>query len=323
MVNRFVSGDDNSSEVRKILAADNLRCAVAFWGMDIAEEIIKSKIDIKIVCNLGSGACNPFAIEKLIEHGVQVKTNDVLHAKVYISDELAIVGSANASSNGLGYEDSELAGWIEASIITTDKEIIGKASSWFTGLWDSSDLVDDGMLEKARLLWVKRRASRLPRAKNNLTSLSEVLKTDLSDFKDKNQYIAIWKESLSEDAEEELEKIKGQLNNSQITCYEDWKGLCNKPAGLFVCDFFFGPRGGVKFDGLYETIRVTSKSKCVFGVRIKKHNHLLNLITGDPSSWHEAIKLIESSKIADEYRDESSILIPVYDALSFLKTSAT
>jgi hypothetical protein len=322
MVNRFIYGDENSSEVKKILAAHNIRCAVAFWGIDIAEEIIKSKQEIKIVCNLGSGACNPSAIEKLIEHGAQIKTNDVLHAKVYISDELAIVGSANASSNGLGYEDSELAGWIEASIITSDKEIIGKASSWFAGLWDSSNPIDNDMLEKAKLLWAKRRASRLPRAKNKLTSLSELLKTDLSDFKDKNYYMAIYEEDLSNDAEKELERIKELLNNSKLTCYEDWKGLRKKPSGLIVCDFFFGPRGGVKFDGLYETINIKSENECVFGVSVTK-NYLLNLINSDLSGWREGIKKIKSSKVLDKFHDESAIFISVYDALSFLKTSAT
>lgn len=321
MVNSFISGDENGLEIKKILSCDNIRCAVAFWGMDIANEIIKLSSNIKIICNIRSGACNPSAIEKLIKNGTQVKTNDDLHAKVYISDDLVIVGSANASGNGLGYEDSEISGWIEASIISSNQEVNEKASSWFENLWDCSSLVNEAMLEDAKQLWSRKRASRLSRNKNKLTKISQIFASDLSEFKDTDQYIAIWKEHLSYAAETELKKFKDESHNNNLTCYEDWDGLLKRPEGLVICDFYSGPRK-VKFNGVYKAIKPSIKSDCVFGKKVEKSNLLLNLINNDKKSWCDGIRKLESSKKIDNYRDGSSIFIPVYEALLLLKNGS-
>jgi Phosphatidylserine/phosphatidylglycerophosphate/cardiolipin synthases and related enzymes len=324
MVNGFISGDENGLEIKKILSCDNIRCAVAFWGMDIANEIIKSSSNIKIICNLRSGACNPSAIEKLIKNGTQIKTNDDLHAKVYISDDLVIVGSANASSNGLGYEDSEISGWIEASIVTSNHEVNEKASSWFENLWDCSSLVNEAMLEDAKQLWSRKRASRLSRNKIKLTKLSQILASELSEFKDTDQYIAIWKEHLSLAAVTELKKFEDESHNNNLTCYEDWEGLLNRPEGLVICDFYIGPRHGVTFNGVYKTIKPSSKSNCVFGKNVEKNNLLLNLINNDKKSWCDGIKKLESSKNIGNYRDDrdGSLFIPVFEALLLLKNGS-
>ena len=75
--------------------------AVAYWGKDatkrtgLAEH--PNRAEVRVICDLLSGACNPNEIEELTRIGVQVKTLDRLHAKVWISGHDVIVGSANAS----------------------------------------------------------------------------------------------------------------------------------------------------------------------------------------------------------------------------------
>ena len=81
-------------------------CAVAFWGRG-AEELTRGigHDNVKIICNLKSGGTNPYVIE-VLQHQ-NVRQNDLLHAKVYLGDNAAIVCSANASANGLGFEGRE------------------------------------------------------------------------------------------------------------------------------------------------------------------------------------------------------------------------
>jgi hypothetical protein len=48
-----------------------------------------------------SGACNPDVIRKLMNLGAEIKMVDGMHARIYWTRAGAIIGSANASANGL------------------------------------------------------------------------------------------------------------------------------------------------------------------------------------------------------------------------------
>jgi hypothetical protein len=52
-----------------------------------------------------SGATNPDEVRKLLKRGVQVYTRASLHAKVIVTERVAIVGSANASRHSRDYLD--------------------------------------------------------------------------------------------------------------------------------------------------------------------------------------------------------------------------
>ena len=58
--------------------------------------------------------------------GMTVMNHSTLHAKVYISEDTLIVGSANLSTNGIGLED-EAAKWLEASIVSKNPKLIAEA----------------------------------------------------------------------------------------------------------------------------------------------------------------------------------------------------
>ena len=65
----------------------------------------------------------------------------------------AVVGSANASMNGLGFETAGPN--IEAAVHLRDKEIAGKVREWFLREWGLADCVDDALLQAAETLWDK------------------------------------------------------------------------------------------------------------------------------------------------------------------------
>ena len=103
---RLLTGTDVHREVVRIMSrTGEVMAAVAYWGDGASERTgitrKKSRNKARVICDLLSGACNPAEIDKLMKLGVQVKTLDRLHAKIWIGGNTVILGSANASKNGL------------------------------------------------------------------------------------------------------------------------------------------------------------------------------------------------------------------------------
>jgi hypothetical protein len=74
-----------------------------------------------------------------------------LHAKVYISDRGAVVGSANASDNGIGFGFGAAPGLIEAGVLLRpDAQSFAEAAAWFETLWDRSRKVGKKALDMAK-----------------------------------------------------------------------------------------------------------------------------------------------------------------------------
>ena len=116
--------------------------AVAFWGKDAARDLgLERHADdraddrpTELICNLASGGTNPDEIKKLIDFGINVKQCDTLHGKVYVFDRCFVVGSSNASANGLALQGKEVSYWHEANILSDDREIREKLSDWIDAL---------------------------------------------------------------------------------------------------------------------------------------------------------------------------------------------
>lgn len=198
---KFISSTstpDYNTGLRQILDAHtgqgSLRIAVAFWGLQsnaVLNAVLGSMdaADCEFVCNLESGATNPDAIEALRTRGIRVRSNPRLHAKVIIAAPLCILGSANLSANGLGFEglagdESFPAFWEEAGLLTDDPVFVAEATQWFAALWirdsphDSTYVVEDEHIAQARALR-KRQKPFLPDATENQEKVIEWLKSRL------------------------------------------------------------------------------------------------------------------------------------------------
>ena len=142
---------------------EDLYVAVAYWGKAGAEQTgiaERAKAggagNVQVLCDLASGACNPEEIERLQAAGVEVKTLDDLHAKVWITASVVIVGSANASTSGLA-DETRLGSKVEAALLSRHRELARTIRTWFDGKWKKARPVDDEALQEARQLWKKRR----------------------------------------------------------------------------------------------------------------------------------------------------------------------
>jgi len=176
-------------EILRRISQALIRCsgcdlAVAYWGRNAAATLSLSKVNgpTRILCDARSGACNPTELRSLMDMpNVTLKARDQLHAKVYWTSEIAIVGSANASTNGLGEEERE-PGKLEAALEITEASTLDEIRAWFETEWESGELVDADLLEQVRPLWKGVRQNRPRRGERG--TILEVLRKRPEFFKD-------------------------------------------------------------------------------------------------------------------------------------------
>ncbi len=248
---KFIFSENNSLEVIKLLnTKSDLKCAVAFLGAEAEKILPHNNKNIKIICNLESGATNPYLIEKLKNRNIPLKTNKRLHSKVYLaSDICAIVGSSNLSANGLSFEGEELNGWVEASIKLEDKKTLEEIDAWFCSQWENAIDITDDLIEKAKIAWKDKRNTRKNNSHDDSSILNQLQKNPLQ-FKDKRIFISIYRiNGPSNEAEEKFNIVKEQLNiNERLTYWEDWSEL---PEDSYFISLYFGPKKGFKFESYY------------------------------------------------------------------------
>ncbi|MBW4093348.1 MAG: hypothetical protein HIU82_19945 [Proteobacteria bacterium] len=166
---KFLSRNELSNAIMELMSGKRVRCAVAFWGAG-SETLFPAACnqDIRIVCNLRMGGTNPFTLDEHLLHRLTVQQHDTLHAKVYISETAAIVASANASANGLGFEGREQAAWHEAGVFTKEHKMVEEIGRWFERIWHESRPIEDDDIRNAKAAWKSRQAS-----KPSLTSFAD------------------------------------------------------------------------------------------------------------------------------------------------------
>jgi hypothetical protein len=115
--------------------------AVPFWGKGAIKILgLGGGKNVWIICNLNSTARNPHVIENLKKlEGVKIRSHARLHAKIYAGPKFVIVGSSNASTNGLTEEGDAALGWIEANIATDNPQVVQLVRKLFDKLWNSRE----------------------------------------------------------------------------------------------------------------------------------------------------------------------------------------
>lgn len=202
---------------RVLLSGAPARAAVAFWGQDaekalaISRDMVK-QCQLKIICDLESGACNPATIRKLIDADTQVRFLKKLHAKVYLGNGEAVIGSANASANGLGLEGREVGGSKEVCIVTNDEAVVSQCECWFTNMWESATKIEEDDLRGAELAWRLRRKHR-PMVRDSDRDLLAALRSNMPSFANREIYVRVDMAEISKAAEKAAEdEIGGRLD---------------------------------------------------------------------------------------------------------------
>lgn len=156
---KFLTETTALAEIRALLSrAGKAKLAIAFWGDGAARELGLGRdgLEAEVLCNLDSGACNPDEIERLLKMpGVCLRAHASLHAKVYWTAGGAVLGSSNASTNGLALKGEAAGAWAEANIHLDGADLLQTLEQWFDEEYRQGYEIQPEDLERARTLWTK------------------------------------------------------------------------------------------------------------------------------------------------------------------------
>jgi hypothetical protein len=187
--------------------ASKTQIAVAFWGNGAVAKLgLNRGAKVDIVCNALHPGCNPEVILALVKKGHRVKTNDQLHAKMYLTDSKAIIGSSNVSTNGLNEEGSASAVWLEANVLTDDPKLVKSAAARFAEYWRKSRFIKAPELK--RLTAARKDQPPRPRFLST-TSLIDACREDPALFK--NVGFLMWSGPLSKEGKAALKQWKAEV----------------------------------------------------------------------------------------------------------------
>lgn len=247
-------------KIQQISHRKKIHYAVAFWGTGSVENLkIEDTAGGKIICNIQSGCCNPDEIKKLMGiKGIEVRTDAKLHAKVYSSSDGALLGSSNASTNGLAMDGQLAKGWKEANLLVRDKQTLAEIHEWFEARWSELEgqKITAEMLKDATKKWqIQKRISvlRSHSEENEMSLLKSALMAP-NEYQGVPIYIRIFTEDLSKGAKEAIKKCEketpGDARKNHFMPFEEWP---LKPNSWYITFFLKGKKG------TFENISTTTE----------------------------------------------------------------
>jgi len=300
--------------------AGQAKIAVAFWGRGAAQALGLDRPDLEaeIICNLDSGACNPSEIEKLrgLRPHIAVRSDPRLHGKLYWTPSGVVIGSSNASTNGLAVEDG-LAGWAEANIFSDDPKLTEAALGWFNARKEGSYEITDAHLCLAEQIWSQRAKSTPPGLKLAGDLGAAVRLTPERHVWSKLK-LAIYSEDLSAEGKKQMKADKHDNPALQaFGSYEKWHNAID--AGDWILDFWLAKKGP-RFGGYWSVPDPKLENKLLTYVREEPCVTLpgfgmLNLSASDLRDLEEAALAIART---ENEREPPCAMVPIRDAIAFI-----
>jgi len=150
---------------------DRVYAAIAFVGKDsyqLLHENIRNVRDVKFIVNFSdnsvrSGSTNPAGVGQLRDFA-EIRNKEDLHAKLYIFDNVALVGSANLSKNATSN--------IEAGILVEEIEEVSRIIGFFRDLWNQSSTIDSNLFNERSRAWIE---TSTKRARQSLPAPADIV----------------------------------------------------------------------------------------------------------------------------------------------------
>ncbi len=306
--------DDIRLAIRTTIASsESSSIAVPYWGGRVVQALglegnLKGRV--QILCNLPSGSCDPVIINDLMARGASVRSLSSLHAKAYIGSELAVVGSANASTEGLGLRRD--AGWNEACVAVTSRTSLAELDRWFATLWhDAADLSDRRV---ARLLLESAALRYNRRNDGEAIDLLETLRNYPEDLRNAKLFVTLDWVSYGRNVEKDVDALREKLGED-IDAWEDWEEM---PADAQILSFHYDARAKVKYsyEGTWQTpsdplATMDCRTKAIYVYAVQRILGRYRL--GDENVWLEAIARFQRDLYTRRPRSDKDAIMHVVD----------
>lgn len=224
---RLLDEKDALTEIRSLLAdTARAKLAVAFWGEGATERLGLDQVEtVEILCNLDSGACNPKELRRLRAlPGVTLKSHPALHAKVYWTPQAVVLGSSNASANGLALEGDAANAWCEANVRLDTPSVLTDVEAWFASLFAAGYPVDEEDLDRAEVIW-KARTRMAPTGRRLVKTVLAAFAAAPAHPVWKRVKLAFWKDDLDTEEEGWLGEQRTTLEVPRaewVSAYSHW-----------------------------------------------------------------------------------------------------
>lgn len=278
--------EDAFATIRDFIKASNeVRVVAPYFGRGAFKQLgfSQSNKNATIVCDLFSGACNPLEIGDFLDcwGPERVRKLDKLHAKIYWTDVGVVIGSANPSANGLGFERRETEGLFEACVASSDPVVIETWRDFIqTQFLAPSKEVHLDDIKAAMPIWRKNRGKR-PKPSGSPDTLFAMMRSEPESFKDRDiQFLIYVDEGPSPEAVTAYEQKKSDYGTN-IDFWENWKATGRTAVVEFLYDDEMS--SDPYFHAFYETlpdpivqlesggtITLGSKVQDVFGLKLPK-----------------------------------------------------
>ncbi|MBP2309655.1 hypothetical protein GBZ48_18075 [Azospirillum melinis] len=221
---RFLTEEQVPGAVEDLLNdADEACFAVAFWGKGAMKALgIKAgmKEHLKVICNMDSGACNPDEVRALMCRA-EVKIHPRLHAKIYWTPGGAVVGSSNASTNGLVVEGAGLKGWLEGNLLTDDDGVLSDIKAHLKAMWKEAKTITSDDLAIAQERWDARVKLRPPLQAVSRRSLLAAYREVPSDPRWNKVKLVVYRHGLDAQSRQTLNAFKKAPPKKTVETIDD------------------------------------------------------------------------------------------------------
>jgi len=205
---------------------NKLDIAVAFWGEGAIKELGLDQPGRKfrVLLDLSAGASNPDEVRALwMLAPKNVKVVERLHAKAYVTSTQALVGSANASANGLGWEGKEATSWHELGMLTDDRAVVRDTQKWFDDQWTLAEPVSESKLKKAAAEWEPRQRLR-PKPVTDTAFILEAAIADPAAYRNRGMYVVVSIKNLDKEGARQR-AAKMEETGKYVYCWQDWPNI--------------------------------------------------------------------------------------------------
>ncbi len=308
--------------IRELLkSATEAKIAVPFWGAGAAEALglDRTGLRLEIVCNLESGACNPHEIRKIqaFDERSSVRSDPRLHGKVYWTPSAVVLGSSNASTNGLAVEGASLSGWAEANVLSHDAGLIETTRAWFEGRRASAYEINEDDLTRAEKLWSLRAAAASPGISLR-TNLLEAFRGSREHPAWRHVKVALWSEGLSRAGVQALKDgARASPSLKGLDAYEDWHA--DLQGGDWLLDFDLTGRAAT-FTGYWEVHNSKLETDLLTYVR-ERPAVLLPGFGALELSADDLKRLRKAARPLLQRAAEPNTVVGLAEAMEFLDTS--
>jgi hypothetical protein len=219
---KFLKDGEILETVKEVIHGGiDCRLAVAYWGNGAAEKIgIDSAKGEKvhIICDPWGGACSKDELLSLSRNPrVKLRHLKDLHAKVYLTSKGAVVGSANASTKGLGKSDGQPINH-EAAVRLEPNEDCSDLRDWFDSKWKAALPLIEQTIKSLPALKKSPPVPKIPKP-----TVLEVMEIDPDWFRENRVRLVVYEdEDASQEALDLYEKTAGEVyDKATLEAYDE------------------------------------------------------------------------------------------------------